>query len=93
MKSPKVKRYGSGNDFKRIYLVAPKHPENFWSMQGTADILGARTLMPNSALATLMALTPGNVNIEYALVDENVSEIDFDFACDLVAVTGATLHS
>jgi len=93
MNHPKLKRYGSGSNLKRIYLVAPRHPENFWSMQGTADILGAKTLMPNSALATLMALTPGDVNIEYALADENVTGIDFDFECDLVAVTGATLHS
>ncbi len=93
MKHSKRKRYGSGKDFKKIYLVAPRHPENFWSMQGTANILGAKTLMPNSALATMMALTPDDVNIEYAFVDENVTEIDFDFKCDLVAVTGATLHS
>lgn len=52
----KTKRYGSGDRFKRIYLVAPKHPENFWSMQGTVNLLGAKTLMPNAALATLMAL-------------------------------------
>ena len=71
MNHPKLKRYGSGSNLKRIYLVAPRHPENFWSMQGTADILGAKTLMPNSALATLMALTPGDVNIEYALADES----------------------
>ncbi len=87
------KHYGSKSDFKKIYLVAPKHPDNFWSMQGTANILGAKTLMPNSALATLMALTPTDVNIQYTLADENVTSIDFDFDCDLVAITGGTLHS
>jgi radical SAM superfamily enzyme YgiQ (UPF0313 family) len=93
MKPKKTKRYGKGENFEKICLIAPKHPENFWSMQGTADILGAKTLMPNSALATLMALTPDDVNIEYVLYDENVSKIDFDFECDLVAITGATLHA
>ncbi len=93
MKSKKVKRYGTGPNYKTIYLVAPEHPENFWSMQGTVDLLGAKTLMPNSALATLMALTPDDVNIAYILCDENVSEIDFDLKCDLVAITGATLHA
>jgi radical SAM superfamily enzyme YgiQ (UPF0313 family) len=93
MKSQKVKRYGKGANYKTIYLIAPRHPENFWSMQGTVDILGAKTLMPNSALATLMALTPDDVNIAYILCDENVSEIDFDLKCDLAAITGATLHS
>ena len=92
MNHVKIRRYGSGKDSKRIHLVAPKHPENFWSMQGTADILGAKTLMPNSALATLMALTPNDVNIEYVLSDENVTEIDIDIDCDIVAITGATLH-
>lgn len=62
-------------------------------MQGTVDLLGAKTLMPNSALATLMALTPDDVSIEYVLCDENVDKIDFDFNCDLVAITGATLHA
>jgi radical SAM superfamily enzyme YgiQ (UPF0313 family) len=89
----RTQRYGKGPDFKKIYLVAPKHPVNFWSMQGVADILGARTLMPNAALATLMALTPDEISIEYQLADENVSIIDFDTECDLVVITGATLHS
>jgi radical SAM superfamily enzyme YgiQ (UPF0313 family) len=93
MTRSKFKHYGSEKDFKKIYLIAPKHPDNFWSMQGTADILGAKTLMPNSALATLMALTPTGVNIQYSLADENVAEVDFDFPCDLVVITGGTLHS
>ncbi len=88
----KSKKYGRGDSFKRIYLIAPRHPENFWSMQGTAELFGAKTLMPNSALATLMALTPEDVNIEYVLGDENVSKIDFTLPCDLVAVTGNTIH-
>ncbi|OGQ86970.1 MAG: hypothetical protein A2512_13315 [Deltaproteobacteria bacterium RIFOXYD12_FULL_56_24] len=93
MDQARVKHYGSKEDFKKIYLIAPRHPDNFWSMQGTADILGAKTLMPNSALATLMALTPRGVSIQYALADENVTEIDFDFICDLVVITGGTLHA
>ncbi len=93
MGRPKTKRYGCGPAWKRICLVAPRHPENFWSMQGTADILGAKTLMPNSALATLMALTPEGVSVEYTLADENVTPIDTGRVCDLVVLTGGTLHS
>ena len=89
----KFKHYGSGKHYKTIYLIAPGHPDNFWSMQRTADILGAKTLMPNAALATLMALTPENVNIRYALADENVTAIDFSLDCDLVVITGGTLHA
>ena len=89
----KTKRYGRGKHFKRIFLVAPRHPDNFWIMQGTVDLLGAKTLMPNAALATLMALTPPEVNVEYVLCDENVSTLDWQMPCDLVAVTGSTLHA
>lgn len=93
MRRNRTKRYGTGPVFKKIYLVAPRHPNNFWSMQGTADLLGAKTLMPNSALATLMALTPPEVNVEYQLADENISPVDLKKECDLVVITGGTLHS
>jgi len=89
----KTVRRGRAERVRRVCLVAPRHPESFWSLQGTVDLLDARTLVPNSALATLVALTPDDVGVEYALQDENVAPIDLDFPCDLVAVTGATLHS
>ncbi len=89
----KTRRYGSGSDIKKIYLVAPKHPRNFWSMQGTADVLGAKTLMPNAALATLMALTPADVTIDYTLADENITPAATQTECDLVVITGGTLHA
>lgn len=76
-----------------MYLVAPRHPDSFWSMQGTAELFGAKTLMPNSALATLVALTPPELTVEYLLGDENVGTIDWDTPCDLVAVTGNTIHA
>jgi len=89
----KSKHYGQGSAPKRIYLIAPRHPENVWSMKGTVEVVGAKTLMPNSALATLMTLTPPDVSVEYFLGDENISEIDWEIPCDLVAVSGSTLHS
>jgi radical SAM superfamily enzyme YgiQ (UPF0313 family) len=76
-----------------VRLIAPRHPESFWSLQGTVDLLGAKTLVPNSALATLIALTPDDACVEYTLDDENVLELELDRPCDLVAITGATLHS
>lgn len=92
MRQIRKKLYGQGNQRKRIYLVAPRHPYNFWSMQGTAELLGAKTLMPNAALATLMALTPSGVDVEYVLGDENVAALDWNMPCDLAVITGATLH-
>ena len=93
LKPIRVKRYGNGNRSLRIYLIAPRHPKNVWSLQGTVEVLGAKTLMPNAALATLMALTPPGVSVEYVLCDENVSVLNWNTPCDLVAVTGSTIHA
>ena len=78
---------------KRIYLINPLNPENFWTMQSSVKAVGAKTLMPNAALATLVSLTPKDLDIEYIYCDENISKIDWNIKCDLVAVTGYTLHS
>ncbi len=78
---------------KRIYLVNPKCPENFWAMQGSIDIVGKhKALMPNAALLTLISLSPPDLDIEYIYCDENVEQIQWDIECDLVAVTGYTLQ-
>jgi radical SAM superfamily enzyme YgiQ (UPF0313 family) len=78
---------------KRIYLINPKTPENFWAMQGTLDIVGKhKTLMPNAALLTLASLTPAGLDIAYEFCDENLALARLDFACDLVAITGYTLQ-
>ncbi len=78
---------------KRIYLINPKSPENFWAMQGAIDIVGKhKTLMPNSALLTLIALTPPDLTIEYIFCDENIKNIDWEMKCDLVGITGYTLQ-
>lgn len=79
---------------KRIYLVSPRNPENFWKMQGTLDVIGGnRSLMPNAGLLTLVALTPDDLDIEYIFRDENIGNINWNESCDLVAVTGYTLHA
>lgn len=83
-----------GTQNKRIYLINPKTPENFWAMQGTLDIVGKqKTLMPNSALLTLAALTPKELPIEYIFCDENLKPARLDQPCDLVAITGYTLQA
>ena len=79
---------------RRIYLINPLTPENFWAMQGTLDIVGKhKTLMPNAALLTLAALTPPELAIEYVFCDENLAPARLDMACDLVAITGFTLQA
>jgi radical SAM superfamily enzyme YgiQ (UPF0313 family) len=81
------------NNKKRIYLINPLNPDNFWTMQSSVKAVGAKTLMPNAALATLISLTPKELDIEYIYCDENISKIDWNTKCDLAAVTGYTLHS
>ena len=93
MPFPKVRKYGQSGPRRRILLVAPKQPDNFWSLSGLVELLGAKTLMPNSALATLMALTPEDVSVEYVLCDENISPETLDTPCDLAAITGTTVHA
>ncbi len=76
-----------------ILLVNPRNPENFWTMQSTVRAVGAKSLMPNSALATLMALTPPEVPVKYSYCDENLGPVDRSLRCDLAAVTGYALHA
>lgn len=77
----------------KIYLINPKNPENFWAMQGALNIIDKhKTLMQNTALLTLIALTPKDLEVEYIYCDENVTPIDWDTKCDLVGITGFTLQ-
>jgi radical SAM superfamily enzyme YgiQ (UPF0313 family) len=62
-------------------------------MSGLVRLMGQKALMPCSALATLVALTPDELGVEYMLCDENVAPIDWDLRCDLVAVTGYSVHA
>lgn len=78
---------------KRIYLIHPKTPENLWAMRGALDIVGKhKAIMQNSALLTLIALTPDDVDVEYHYCDENIAPVDWTMACDLVGITGYTLQ-
>ena len=87
----KRKRFGSA-PYTRVYLVAPRTPPSFWSMQDTVDAVGGKALMPSATLGTLVSLTPAELGIEYHYCDENISAIDWQIDCDLVAITGMTLH-
>lgn len=77
----------------KIYLINPKTPENFWAMRSALNIVGRhKTLMQNNALLTLIALTPGDMDVEYVVTDENIAPIDWNLDCDLVGLTGYTLQ-
>ncbi len=74
----------------KLYLVAAKNPESFWTFDRILPALGKRATFPNLALPTLAALTPAHH--EVVLCDETVEPIDFDTDADWVGVTGYIVH-
>ncbi|MFQ5701340.1 MAG: radical SAM protein [Acidobacteriota bacterium] len=74
----------------KIYLVAPKNPESFWTFDRILDTVDARCMFSNLALPTVAALTPARH--EVILCDENVDTIDFDTDADIIGLTGYVIH-
>jgi radical SAM superfamily enzyme YgiQ (UPF0313 family) len=74
----------------KLYLIAPRNPESFWTFDRILPSLGKRCVFPNLALPTIAALTPPPH--EVVLCDENVEPIDFDTDADVVGITGFVIH-
>ena len=74
----------------KIYLIAPKNPESFWTFDRILPSLGKRCVFPNLALPTVAALTPPPH--EVVLCDENVEPVDFDTDADIIGITGFVIH-
>jgi len=74
----------------KIYLIAPKNPESFWTFDRILPSLGKRCVFPNLALPTMAAITPAEH--EVVLCDENVEPIDFEIDADVIGVTGYIVH-
>ena len=74
----------------KIYLIAPKNPESFWTFDRVLPSLGKRCVFPNLALPTVAGLTPPPH--EVVLCDENVEPVDFDTDADVVGITGFVVH-
>ncbi len=74
----------------KVYLIAPKNPESFWTFDRVLPSLGKRCVFPNLALPTVAGLTPPSH--EVVLCDENVEPIDFDTDADVVGITGFVVH-
>ncbi|MBF0102208.1 MAG: DUF4070 domain-containing protein [Desulfobacterales bacterium] len=81
------------NKRRSIYIITPRNPKSIWIMDTMVNILGTKALMPNAAIPLLIALTPKGLDIEYTICDENVSKIDLNIKCDLVVITGYTIHA
>jgi radical SAM superfamily enzyme YgiQ (UPF0313 family) len=76
---------------KKIILIQPKTPENFWTLQKFIDLMHKKGNFPPISLATVAGLTPSIY--EVVIIDENIGPIDFTMECDLVGITGYTVHA
>jgi len=74
----------------KVYMIAPKNPESFWTFDRILPSLKKRCVFPNLALPTVAGLTPPPHEI--VLCDENVEPIDFDTGADVVGITGFVVH-
>jgi radical SAM superfamily enzyme YgiQ (UPF0313 family) len=74
----------------KIYLIAPKNPESFWTFDRVLSSLGKRCVFPNLSLPTVAGLTPPPH--EVVLCDENVEPVDLDTDADIVGLTGYVIH-
>jgi radical SAM superfamily enzyme YgiQ (UPF0313 family) len=74
----------------KIYLVAPRNPESFWTFDRILPSLNKKCLFPNLSLPTVAGITPPGH--EVVLCDENVEPIDFDTDADIVGLTGYVVH-
>lgn len=74
----------------RIYLIAPKNPESFWTFDRILPTLGKKCVFPNLSLPTVAGITPRQH--EVVLCDENVEDVDFDTDADIVGLTGYVIH-
>jgi radical SAM superfamily enzyme YgiQ (UPF0313 family) len=77
-------------DGVKVYLIAPKNPESFWTFDRVLPSLGKQCVFPNLALPTVAGLTPPPH--EVVLCDENVESVDFDTDADVVGITGFVVH-
>jgi radical SAM superfamily enzyme YgiQ (UPF0313 family) len=75
-----------------IVLINPRFEVSFWGLEHAMPFLGKRAVFPVAALPLLAALTPTSHRI--TLIDENVSDIDFDrcAAADIVGLTGMSVQ-
>jgi radical SAM superfamily enzyme YgiQ (UPF0313 family) len=74
----------------KLYLIAPRNPESFWTFDRILPSLGKHCVFPNLALPTVAALTPPHHDV--VLCDENVEPVDFDTDADVVGITGFVIH-
>ena len=74
----------------KIYLIAPKNPESFWTFDRILPSLDKKCVFPNLSLPTVAGITPRGH--EVVLCDENVEPVNFDTDADIIGLTGYVIH-
>ncbi|HTR01654.1 MAG TPA: radical SAM protein [Thermoanaerobaculia bacterium] len=75
----------------KVYLIAPRNPESFWTFDRILPSLDKKCVFPNLSLPTVAGLTPREH--EVVLCDENVEDVDLDTDADVVGLTGYVIHA
>ncbi len=75
-----------------IVLINPRFEASYWGFEYAMPLLGKKANLPVACLPLLAALTPAPHRV--TLIDENVSEIDFErlSQADIVGVTGMSVQ-
>ncbi len=75
----------------KIAYVHPQFPDTLWSFRGIRPITGVKTAFAPLGLATAMALTPQDWEME--VYDEEIEAINFDTDADLIALTAFNVQA
>jgi len=72
---------------RQVYLVHPKFPPSYWSMEKWLGLTIYDAIYPPLGMMTLGALTP--VGFHVTLCDENAGEtVDYETTAQIVGITG-----
>ncbi len=75
----------------KVAYIHPKFPDTLWSFRGIRPITGVKTAFAPLGLATAVALTPGNWEVE--IYDEEIESINYDTDADLIALTAFNVQA
>ena len=75
----------------KIAYVHPQFPDTLWSWRGIRPIIGVRAAHAPLGLATAIALTPEDWQIE--VHDEDIGPINYDTDADLIALTAFNVQA
>jgi radical SAM superfamily enzyme YgiQ (UPF0313 family) len=75
----------------KIAYINPKFPDTLWSYRGIRPITGVKAASAPLGLATAMALTPDDWEIE--IYDEEIEPINYDTDADLIALTAFNVQA